>query len=412
MRRPARWIVPVFAAVMLAVFSCAPAQKPAAVQEVVFWQSWPIEIVSPLVADFERAHPGVKVRVERFASPCGEERILAAVAADSVPDLCELGSARMPGLLAGRRLADWSAGVADLRPQLRGWELCSVGDVIYGVPWVLETRALFYNKTLFARARLDSTRPPETWDELRRAAAAIQRLGHGVHGYGVQAGERQVLAKKVLPFLFANGGSILSGDLRRAVFDSAANVQALEFFLSLRRVGTMGQQEAIDREFSEGRLGFDLSGPWMFERIASEAPGLRYGVAPMPVSAAGRDSITSWAGGEVLVSFNDSKQKQLALELARFLVQPENALRLAVAAKSVQPATVGADTSEHYRARPHEAAMVRQLGRARFAPNHPAWGGMEAAIEDEVEQALFDRKSAAEAVRDAQAKLAELVGKR
>jgi multiple sugar transport system substrate-binding protein len=411
-KRLAPWFGCALALATLAALSCAPTRKRPEVQELVFWQSWPVEIVRPIVADFERTHTGIKIRLEWLTPPIGRERILAALAADSVPDLCQIGSDSMPGLLAGNRLADWSAGVADLRPQLRGWELCSVGDVIYGVPWVLETRALFYNKTLFARARLDSTRPPETWDELHRAAAAIQRLGHGVHGYGVQAGERRVLSKKVLPFLFANGGGILSDDLRRAVFDSAANVQALEFFLNLRRVGTMGQQEAIDREFREGRLGLDLSGTWMFERIASEAPGLRYGVALMPWPAAGRDTNASWAGGEVLVSFNDSKHKQLALELARFLVQPENALRLAVAAKSVHPATVGADTGAYYRARPQEAAMVRQLERARYAPNHQAWGAMEAVIEDEVEQALYDRKSAAQAVKDAQAKLAELVGNR
>jgi multiple sugar transport system substrate-binding protein len=350
--------------------------------------------------------------MEQLTRQSGPERILAAVEAGSVPDLCEVGSTWMPGLLAGGRLADWSAGVADLRPALRGWEMCSVGDAIYGVPWVLETRALFFNKTLFARARLDSTRPPETWDELYRAAAAIQRLGHGVHGYGVQVGERHVLSKKVLPFLSGNGGSILSDDLRRAVFDSAANVQALEFFLSLRRVGTMGQQDALDGEFRAGRLGLDLSGAWLFERIPRESPGLSYGVALVPRPAAGRGTSASWAGGEVLVSFNASKHKHLALDLARFLVRPENALRLAAAARSVQPASMGADTSAYYRARPQERMMVSQLEHARFMPNHPAWGEMEAAIEDEVEQALFDRKQAAEAIRDAQARLSELVGKR
>lgn len=412
MRRPARWIMPALALATLAALSCAPERKPPEVQELVFWQSWPVGIVSPIVADFERTHPGLKVRVERITPQSGQERIIEALATGTPPDLCQIGSAWMPGLLAGNRLADWSAGVADLRPRLRGWELCSVGEVIYGVPWTLETRALFYDKTLFARAQLDSTRPPGTWDELRRAAAAIQRLGHGVHGYGVQAAERRVLAKQVLPFLFANGGSILSADLRRAVFDSTANVQALEFFLDLRRVGTMGRQEALDREFVEGRLGLILSGGWLFEQIADEASGLRYGVALMPRPAAGRGTDASWAGGEVLVSFNDSKHKQLALELARFLVQPENALRLAAAAKSVQPATVGADTCAYYRARPQEAEMARQFENVRFTPGHAAWGEMEAAIEDEVEHALYDRKSAAQAVKDAQAKLAELVGKR
>ncbi len=412
MTRRTAWPRFALAAGLLAVLSCTPARKPPEVQEIVFWQSWPARVVAPIVADFERTHPGLKVRTEQLTLQSGEERILSALASGTAPDLCQVGSAWLPGLLAGSRLADWSAGVADLRPRLRGWELCSVGEVTYGVPWTLETRALFYNKTLFARARLDSTRPPATWDELRRAAAAIQRLGGGVHGYGVPAGERGVLAKEVLPFLFANRGSILSDDGRRAVFDSVANVKALEFLLSLRRVGTMGRQESLDREFTEGRLGLELTGPWMFERIPREAPGLRYGVALMPRPAAGRGTDSSWAGGEVLVSFNDSKHKQVALELARFLVQPENLLRLAKAVKSVQPATAGTDTSACFERRPQEQVMARQLGSVRFAPAHPAWGRMEAVIEDEVEQALYDRKSAARAVADAQAKLEKLVTKR
>ena len=56
--------------------------------------------------------------------------------------------------------------------------------------------------------------------------------------------------------------------------------------------------------------------------------------------------------------------------------------------------------------------MVRQLETARFTPHHPAWSEMEAAIEEEIGHALHDRKSAAEAVRDAQVRLAELVGRR
>lgn len=406
MRRPAGWV----AAALAAVMSCAPARKP--VEEIVFWQFWPAEVVTPLLEGFEREHPGVKVRMEQLTWQSGQEKIVAAVAAGTVPDLCEIGSTWMPRLLAGGRLADWSAGVADLKPALRGWELCTVGDAIYGVPWVLGTRALFFNKTLFARARLDSTRPPETWMDLQRAAAAIQRLGHGVHGCGVQAGERYVLSKKFLPLAWGNGGEILSEDLRHAAFDSPANREALEFYLGLRRVGMTAQQDALDREFKEGRLGLTISGAWLFRQIPKEAPALRYGVALMPRPANERGAHASWAGGEVLVSFNDAKKKQLALELARFLVRPGNALALAGAAKSVQPATVGADTSAYYRAHPLEAVFVRQFETARFTPNHPVWGDMEAAIEDEVEQALYDRKSAAQAVEDAQARLEELAGKK
>jgi multiple sugar transport system substrate-binding protein len=352
------------------------------------------------------------VRIVRLETPVGRERILAALAADSVPDLCQVGSDSMPGLLAGSRLADWSAGVADLRPRLRGWELCSMGDALYGVPWVLDAQVLYYRPGLLARARLDPNRAPETWDELYRAAAAVQRLGHGVRGFGLPVGEPAALRRQFLPFLFANGGSLLSADLRRATFDSAANVEALEFLLRLRRVARVASPDSIEREFRAGRLGFVLAGPRLLARFADTAPdlGRRVGLVPRPR----RDTLpaATWGGGQVLVSFNEAKSRHLALDLARFLVEPENVLRIARQVKGGLPATVGADTLAELRGSPGIATMIRQLAGARYAPNHPAWGEMEAAIEDEVEQALDGRKSASQAVKDAQTKLAVLVGRR
>src|SRR5262249_35140921 len=155
--------------------------------------------VRPIVDRFERDHPSIHVRVERLSWSNGFETIRTALATGRPPDLCEVGSTWMPRLLAEGALSDWTAGTRDLGSALQGWPLVSVGDRASGLPWMLGTRALFYDKTLFARAGLDSTRPPETWAELRDDAAAIQKLGNGVHGYGVQAGERSVLFNKFMP---------------------------------------------------------------------------------------------------------------------------------------------------------------------------------------------------------------------
>jgi multiple sugar transport system substrate-binding protein len=251
-----------------------------------------------------------------------------------------------------------------------------------------------------------------TWEQLYEAAEKIQKLGRGVHGYGVQAGERYVLFKKVMPFAWGNGGRVLSDDLSTSEFDSPGNVEALEFYLKLRQAGIMDLQDVLDREFKEGRLGLQISGAWLFKSIPRDAPALRYAVALVPRPDAEHGTHASFAGGEVLVSFNASKSRQAALELARFLVRPENALALAQAARSVQPATVGADTVAYYREHPGEQMMIRQFETAVPTPNHPAWMEMEAAIEDEVEQALHDRKTAAQAVADAGRRLNELAGKK
>jgi multiple sugar transport system substrate-binding protein len=394
------------AALILAALACAPG---SAGRTIVFWQFWAPDVVQPLLARFEKENPGWTVQMEQLTWQGGLETITAAVASGNVPDLCEVGSTWMPRMLAAGRLADWSAGVADLRDQLRGWELCSKGGKAYGIPWVMGTRALFYNKTLFARAGLDSTRPPETWEELEQAAAAIQRLGGDVRGYGVQAAEPNVLFKKFMPFAWGNGGRILSDDLTRAEFDSPQNVAALDYYLSLRRVGLVERQKMLDRAFKDGTLGLQISGAWLFHAIARDAPGLRYGVALVPRPEHDRGFHASFAGGEVLVSFSATRRKDGALRLARFLARPDNAQTLAAVARSVQPATVGAETLAYYRRRPNEQLMILQFETAVPAPNHPRWVEMESAIEDQVAQALGDRKTAAQAIAAAQRRITELL---
>lgn len=408
MRRVA--IAAVALAAVFGVFACGRAR----VQEIVFWEFWPAADLQPLIDKFEKQHPGLDVRIEQLTWQTGEQKIQAALASGELPDLCEIGSTWMPQLLASGRLADWSAGTADLRASLRGWPLCTVGDASYGLPWVLGTRALFYNKVLFARAGLDSSRAPETWEELSAAAAAIQKLGGGVHGYGVQGGEPHVLFKKFMPFAWGNGGRILSDDLGVAVFDSPENREALEFYLSLRDVGVMDRQKPLDRMFRDGKLGMVLSGAWLLKSIPRDAPRLRFGVGLVPRPGVDHGTHGSFAGGQLLVSFQDSKRKEGALQLARFLVAAENASDLASRVRSVQPATIGAETTAVYRDRPYEQMLMRQFDTAYFTPNHPRWNDMEAAIEDAVSRALVDRQRrpsdvAASAIAEAQQRLAELV---
>ena len=411
MRRLPGWAVVALALALPA--GLADCGRPRA-QEIVFWQFWPLADLQPLIAAFEEAHPGLEVRVERLTWQEGQERIGAAIESGEVPDLCEIGSTWMPQYLASGRLADWSAGTADLREHLRGWPLVTLGDAVYGLPWLLGTRALFYNRTLLARAGLDSSRAPETWEELRSAAAAIDRLGHGVRGFGLQAGERHVLFKKFMPFAWGNGGQILSDDLDTAVFDSPENRQALEYYLSLRDVGLVAVQDSLDRAFKAGRIGLMVSGAWLLQSLPRDVPGLRFGVALVPRPAVDRGTHASFAGGELLVSFQASQHKQAALQLARFLVEPARTTALALRVRSVQPAVAGAETTAAYRDRPLEQVLLRQFETAYFTPNHPRWGEMEEAIEDAVGRALRDASGAraevaARAVSEAQRRLAELV---
>ena len=394
------------AALLLASVACAPTRR-----TIVFWQFWPTQTIQPLLDRFERERPRFRVQMERLGWQDGLARIEEAIHAGSVPDLCELGSTWMPRLLATRQLADWSAGAADLKRSLRGWELCTVGDAVYGVPWTLGTRALFFNKTLFARAGLDSTRPPETWAELyadaagdpeaRRRGAWLRCADRGARGALQEVHAVRVGQRREDPHGRPSG----------AIFDSPQNREALEFYLSLREVGVLDRQAALDRSFRAGTLGLELSGAWLFPSIARESPRLRYGVALVPRPDVERGTHASFAGGELLVTFQGSRQQGLgprarrASWRSRRTRSPWRSRRGAM-----QPAVAEADTMPWYRQHPEQQTMIRQYETAVPAPNHPAWTELEAMIEDEVDLALHDSKSAAQAVTDANRKIAARLG--
>lgn len=370
------------ATLLLTALSCRPA-PPVRPTEVVFWQSWPDQVIQPLLAKFEAETTGVHVRMERVPAIVAMARVAAALDSGHVPDLCALSSSALPRFLDSRALADWSAGAADLRTAIRGWEMCSVGETIYGIPWVLRTRALFLDPTLFARARLDPERGPETWEELYRDAAAIQRLGHGVHGFGLCASQERALFEAFMPFAWGNGGEILSAGRDSVRFDSSENRAALTFYLRLRKVGTVGTQTALDREFENGKLGMEISDGTMRTRPCR--------VERVPRPARDRGTHGSCAEGEVLVSFPGSRHKEAALRLARFLTRPDNAMALARSTPWLLPATIGADTTAYYHDRPGDRMLIRQLETARYRPVHAEWDAMEAAIEKSLAKELLGR---------------------
>lgn len=387
-----------FAALGLLALGCSQGGGKAK-ERVAFWQFWPTEVMTPLVERFEAENPDLDVVMEQLTWQAGQEKITAAVASGKVPDLVELGSTWFPAFAHQGALADWTDSLGAMRDAYRLWELCEVSGRVHGLPWLAGTRALFYNKTLFAAAGMDSTTAPVTWDDLYEASARVHRLGEGVSGYGANAGERYILFKKYMPYAWSAGAELLSPDGKEVLFDSPASVEALRFYLRLSEVGRIDQQRQLDQAFLEGKIGCLLTGAWLLKQIPASASTLRYGVALVPRPGRGRH--VSFAGGEILASFQNSPNPGGAWRLASFLMRPENALHVSRETKSVQPTAIGAENDPYFAAHPEEKVFLEQLALSRTTPNHPAWGRMEGSIEGAVEEALYGRLTPEQAVAKA-----------
>lgn len=375
-----------------------------------FWQFWDTALIEPIVAEFERQNPGIDVEVEQLTWKSGLEKIQAAVASGTQPDLCELGSTWLPRFSYEGVLADVSATYAALGDEFIMWGSGRWEGGMYGLPWVQGSRALFYNRSLFERAGLDPDEPPQTWDELLDAARRIDALGDDIHGFGLNLGERYILYKKFMAFAWGNGGDILD-DNGSVVFDSDANLQALEFYQRLAQYSLKEKQEVLDHDFKSGRLGMQISGAWNLRNYARDAPDLDYGLVLVPKPDDTRGEHASFAGAEMLVIFKASKRADDALKLARFLQSYEQAKKVSLEVRSVFPASRDILKDPAFMDDPRVRVFVEQSLTSRTAPAHPAWIDMEDVINRAVEEVLYGRAEPKASLASAAKQLEDVMAK-
>jgi multiple sugar transport system substrate-binding protein len=404
MRRAERlaWAALALAAI-LPLVGCG--KRPSAKQTIVFWQFSPLSAMQPVIDRFEKDFPDLDVQVEQLTWQSGREKIVAAIAAGRPPDLCEIGSTFLPGLVADSTLIDLTDSIPELIPALRGWPVVRSRGRIYAIPWMLGTRALYMNGDLMKRAGLSPLRPPTTWASFARAVQLVDAVDPEAKGFGMNSGEREVLFKKFMPFAWGNGGDILDSTQTRSVVSSPQNIEALRFYLSLKPHSLLDRQEMLDEAFSRGRLGFIISGPWMLRKLPESAPQLHFEVTLMPRPAEGRGSPASFAGAEALGIFRGSREKGAALKLARFLVREENAMPLYVATGNAFPAAVAAEQDTYFVSHPRDRVFVEQLRTAVAPPVHPRWVEMEEILNGELEEAIYGKKSAEAALRSADSRI-------
>jgi multiple sugar transport system substrate-binding protein len=396
------------AAIALAGLATGCGSQDAGEGSIRFWQFWDMAIIEPIIDDFERQNPGLTVDVEQLTWQSGLEKIQAAVASGTQPDLCELGSTWLPRFSYEGVLADLTPVYTEVADSFIMWDSAKWRGRVYGLPWVQGSRALFYNEDLFVRAGLDPDRPPQTWDELLKAAMLIDQLGDDIHGFGLNLGERYVLYKKFMAFAWGNGGGILGED-GSVVFASDENVEALEFYQALAEHSLKEKQEVLDYNFKKGQLGMQISGAWNLRNYALEAPDLNYGVALVPRPGMGRGTHGSFAGAEMLVVFADSKRQADALRLARFLQGYEPAKRICLDVKSVFPASRMVFDDPEFLEDGKIRVFVEQSLTSQTAPAHPGWIDMEDVINRSIEEVLYGRAEPKQSLQAAAEKIEDVV---
>jgi maltose-binding protein MalE len=154
-----------------------------------------------------------------------------------------------------------------------------------------------------------------------------------------------------------------------------------------------------------------ISGAWNLNNYRVEAPDLDYDVALVPRPAAGVGTHSSFAGAEMLVVFDSSPHKALALELARFLAAYPQAKELSIAAQSVFPASTRVLEDTAFTNDEKVDVFIKQSFSSRTAPANPGWIEMEDVINTAIEETLYGRRAPRWCLDSAAQELRQIVAK-
>jgi ABC-type sugar transport system permease subunit/ABC-type glycerol-3-phosphate transport system substrate-binding protein len=307
--------------------------------------------ISFLLELFEEENPGVQVVVAQNASrdqTSDPTRFLVSVAGGQPPDLI---------IFDRYAVAEWAARNAfrpldDLIEKERArpdgwvlpenfynaaWEEGTWEGRVYGIPFTVDLRLLFYNRDALASAgyvdERGAARPPRSWSELREMAVALSTTD--ARGRLLQAGFIPTAGNAHLYLYGWLNGAKFTDASGKPSFRDPRIAEALSYMHDLYdALGGFRQVSAFEQTFRfgtgdpfvNGQVVMAVQTSDYLQVISTFAPDFNWGVAPLPLSdrmvEEGAAPVT-WSGGFCFAIPANARNPELAWELIRWLTSEE-----------------------------------------------------------------------------------------
>jgi len=374
------------------------------------------EVVAALMPEFERTHPGIRVAVQQLPWTAAHEKLLTAFAGDSTPDIAQLGNTWIPEFVALDALAPLDARLAKSSVERDDFfagifDTNVVDQHVYGVPWYVDTRLLFYRRDLLEAAGVHAA--PSSWAEWMQALTAVKAHAAPDH-YAILLPLNEF--EPLLALALQQDDPLLRDGGRYGNFESEGFRRALGIYVDMFRRGfappvTASQMTNVWTEFGHGTFAFYISGPWNigeFERRLPPSLQNAWATAPLPGPSGPGASI---AGGSSLVVFRASRVQDAAWQLVEYLSRPDVELRFREMTGDLPPRR-SAWRDPALAADAHARAFRDQLERVKPAPKVPEWERIADEMRNVAERAARGQWTIDEATRELDARADRILEKR
>ena len=372
------------------------------------------ENIRAMTAGFQKANPDIKVTADFVAYEALHDKIVAAAPAGTYDVVlidviwpAEFGTKRIVADVTAKWPASWQQKMlpgAVATPQY--------DDKQYGVPWILDTKYLYFNKAHLQKAKVDQA-SLDTWEGVLKAARSMKSAGVVKYPLIWSWQQAEALICDYAQLLGAFGGEFLDAAGKPA-FNRGGGVQALEFMRQSvvdglsNPASSQSLEEDVRRVFSAGQASMALNWTYMYgladDPKQSQIAG-KVGVVQTPSGPSGRPGVN---GSMALAVAGGSKNQSAAWKYVSYLtskpVQDEYALSSLPVWKASydDPAVIKTNPAVVPQAK-------KQLGDMILRPQVKNYNGISQALQAEIQNVLLDKKSAQQALDDAASKASNLL---
>lgn len=386
----------------------------------ITFQSWVNETeMMPMLRDrFQELHPNITVEFTGVPAEEMDTRLTTQIAGGNPPDSVFVDMSSVVDYASRNALLDLSPYIAEsaavVRDDYVGAFLDSVlwEDRMYGLPIDGESTGLFYRTDLFEAAGIAA--PPANWEELEAAAQAL--TGDGQYGYIMFAPEA---AYYWYPYLWQNGGELLSPDGQTILFNSDAGKEAAEFYVGLAQYSPPDYLNSNSYDgrvaFATGQVGMYVAGAWFASVIQSEYPDIDglWAAAPLPV----KERCATTIAGDALIIPAQAQNPDAAWKWIEFLSAPQNMALWTLGTPEspgslLPPRTSLLEDPNVFALNPILEGFAQQMecGVTGGAPNE-RYGEVETVLNDNLGRAIYGEIDAATALDEAALEGADILSR-
>lgn len=279
----------IFLSILMTTFfcGCTPKQTKTTLQFSSWGSKSEIDILQPLIEDFEKNNPDIKIDFMHIPQNYFQKLHLL-FASNTAPDVVFINNIYLPvyanaGLLED--LTDTDLISNDFYK--KSLDALTYKDKIYAIPRDVSNLVIFYNKDLFDQKHITYPTQNTTIEEFIEIAQKLTDKNKGI--FGISFEEDPLF---YLPYLMSEGGGLLSDNGEENILNSQESQKAINLYANLRNKYHIAPTNSeigsltMAQMFLQKRLAMHLSGRWLVPKYR-ETADFDWDIAPFPKGTKG-----------------------------------------------------------------------------------------------------------------------------